>query len=702
MNSPKCVRGFVSLLFLVLLLVSVKGEDTSLPAISIVRPEAEYMPTQQIVIEAVTDVDANCTAIDLNDNLNNKTMGQDTMEHSTNFNLDDGNYTFAVLCDAGNESSEKNINLKVDTVAPEILSYHPSSSTKDIVELEINTNEESTCRYSLEHGIEYISMTRQFRVTGHTKHRTSLEFENDGTYDIFIKCVDRAGNKNENDYAARIDVDVPPSARIILNEESPISSGTIGVTVLTSEPVFATPELKYTLQDSTGKIETFTVPLSGNEQRWTGHMIISESNVRNIGSFGFKGIDYGGNTGTEITSGNTFIVDSTTPQKVEYVRAVTQSDGTIKLEWEYDDLRDVDKFIIYRTISPGVTKLDYHDETDNTKYTDSSLKGNTDYYYRVIAVDEAGNKGALSNEVDARTVEKREETQQTTTEQEASSGLSSNLLPLVDESINKYSGLKKLVDDLVLYYKGQSNLDEQILEDLDIINKVSSAKSKVYNNIAKLEDLKSRDLEQGTLKNEIRTLEIRLESITEEIPVSITKKNNFKTEFEPTVQDVMNGVDGLLNLFRIVDLDSDMREEFIEESIKVNNNFLIESKVDILEIEYHNGDASDVLLVNKDISQINERKIDEQGLLVVEVVDESITGNIRDIEFISPRPDVLKNTMFKWDFTNLNSNIKYYIEKEKGYFDDLDDEIVRTTMLDNYKLHFDELGREPEKEDNLL
>ena len=63
------------------------------------------------------------------------------------------------------------------------------------------------------------------------------------------------------------------------------------------------------------------------------------------------------------------------------------------------DEEDIDEFKIYRSTSPGVGYTDFHTETENEPFRDRGVEKGKTYYYRVTAIDKAGNEASLSKEV---------------------------------------------------------------------------------------------------------------------------------------------------------------------------------------------------------------------------------------------------------------------------------------------------------------
>ena len=73
--------------------------------------------------------------------------------------------------------------------------------------ISLNTNEAATCRYSLAPGIPYRSMKNTFSKTGGTTHSQLITNLRDGVaYAYYVKCIDKAGNANRDDYGVGFNV----------------------------------------------------------------------------------------------------------------------------------------------------------------------------------------------------------------------------------------------------------------------------------------------------------------------------------------------------------------------------------------------------------------------------------------------------------------------------------------------------------------
>jgi len=100
-------------------------------------------------------------------------------------------------------------------------------------------------------------------------------------------------------------------------------------------------------------------------------------------------------------------VDTTPPAQVTDVRVTTVSSSQLDVSWAVNVEPDLNHYKVYRSTSsgfmPSATNLIASPATNS--YSDTGLTSSTTYYYRVSAVDTAGNEGAPSSEASGTTSE---------------------------------------------------------------------------------------------------------------------------------------------------------------------------------------------------------------------------------------------------------------------------------------------------------
>jgi hypothetical protein len=100
-----------------------------------------------------------------------------------------------------------------------------------------------------------------------------------------------------------------------------------------------------------------------------------------------------------------FNVDRTPPSRIENFSISALDDGTLKLDWDdsTDEHSGIKGYDVYRGYlytfeinEPGVDKLAVADELSESEFIDDSMEEGRTYFYRVKAVDVAGNPSSIS------------------------------------------------------------------------------------------------------------------------------------------------------------------------------------------------------------------------------------------------------------------------------------------------------------------
>ncbi len=103
----------------------------------------------------------------------------------------------------------------------------------------LKTDEEANCRYSVDSGFSYEGMYKYFDQTWSTEHTVSVGGFSEGKeYKYYVRCIDREGYKNTNDFVITVKIGVPedtiPPKRWNLEPKGTLPAGTektyIGVT----------------------------------------------------------------------------------------------------------------------------------------------------------------------------------------------------------------------------------------------------------------------------------------------------------------------------------------------------------------------------------------------------------------------------------------------------------------------------------------
>lgn len=165
-----------------------------------------------------------------------------------------------------------------------------------------------------------------------------LKVHNDGSFEEITVSVDTA-TKEVTGIASSLGIfaigvppdSTPPTASITLSPPSPLKAGTVNVTLTASERLQSSA-LNFAPQSGS------TVPISlvtTDSIIWTGTITISTNSGDGTATFTWTGFDLAGNAGTVITSGGSFVIDTTSPAVAitspannAFLKALTLISGT--------------------------------------------------------------------------------------------------------------------------------------------------------------------------------------------------------------------------------------------------------------------------------------------------------------------------------------------------------------------------------------
>ncbi|SMC67494.1 Ig-like domain-containing protein [Pedobacter africanus] len=204
------------------------------------------------------------------------------------------------------------------------------------------------------------------------------------------------GTTNSNNYA--IDTQRPTASVLVAN--AVLRAGeTTPVTITFSEAVtgFSTADL--------GVENAVVTGLSSSDGGiiWTATLtpaagIEDASNLITLDNTGI--IDVAGNTGNGTTISNNYTIDTKAPG-VPTGLAATGGDAEVVLNWTGNPETDIARYRIFAGTTAGPAILLTEVAAGGTTYTNTGLTNGTTYYYRIQAIDQAGNISAISTDVAA-------------------------------------------------------------------------------------------------------------------------------------------------------------------------------------------------------------------------------------------------------------------------------------------------------------
>lgn len=545
-----------------------------------------------------------------------------------------------------------------ESAPPLILKHLPTGKIiTPYATLEIATDEEAACKYSTSQGVAYDNMIFFFDVTGGTTHRKTITELTDNTYHYYVKCKDSFENKANEDYKIIFDVDIPPTASIELNKPPPLKAGLVEITVRTSEEVKPTPTLSYSFDGST----KINIPLSGSGGTWKGYLLLQNSDSNNIGSFYFSGMDLTGNTGNTITSGNLFLVDTEPPGVPTMLEAREKNDG-IKLTWRQNE--EVDHYLIYRSTGsePGFV---LYETTKDKYFVDARVVPGETYYYRVSAVDLAGNEGSLPEEVQvtvtgtenvlvaskitAPAPENNNTANETALLEEINTAITTT-----DQLLGELNGLRDKLKDIGTGEQELLGIPASIKN-----NKVALLKMKEELRSLKTEEFDSLTTAQRLqeINEEIKTIKsqtLKEISYAEETTFTQNLQNDLQNEYLSTI------LKEILQTENIQKSDQELNK-YILKTEQFQENIEIKTNARELLLTYLNGSKEKVILVKKEIVVKNSNPV---NFILIENIPKGVASNVNEMIFDSNFQVIKADPILKRNVNILNAlNYVYLINK---------------------------------------
>jgi len=365
---------------------------TNTPLTMTVTAPSSEATTSPVTFTSTTNWDSTCSVT-----VDSTTYPlSDGTTHTTTQSISEGVHTLMYSCILGSESLFAERTLLVDTQPPRITTSGPGGTqTGPYITLSVDTNEIAQCRYGAQDA-PFASLPGIMSSQYVLRNTVTLTLPQPASYTYFVRCRDVHGHTTEIPTIISFLNRVPPTATIELeeNEEVPLPPGTYEIRLTTNVLLTETPKLSYRLDPSaTSK----NVGLTGDDNEWTGYFTVPENTEDGVLTFSFEGKSLEGTVGKEITSGGVIAIDGKAPDQISEV-VVTNRSGYIRLSWTMKKEEDY-TYNIYRSTSEGVTEDDMYRSIGSTSFTDLDVTSARYYYYRVAAVDDAGNIGPLSREV---------------------------------------------------------------------------------------------------------------------------------------------------------------------------------------------------------------------------------------------------------------------------------------------------------------
>ncbi|MCC7573986.1 fibronectin type III domain-containing protein [Candidatus Woesearchaeota archaeon] len=630
-------------LVLFLLLVSLSfGTALSMDVSSLIKAENNE------AISFHLGISGNVSEVSASKNVSQGTLVLDGSDYLFSWisNFDSSGYLDILFSVEDNESSIS--SSVVIARSPVISGLENVNINSRILDVSLETDLASVCKYDLSNK-SFSSMTYTFKSVDDFVHEGKTPSLSQGTHKVHVICKSLVGVESKASFV--VDVNLFPSADIILSPSSPLRAGIIEVEVIASEDLIGEPELKYYFDDDASPR---SITLTGSGNRWAGFMVIQEADKRRIGTFTFKGVDKTNLVGTEITSGKIFIVDNYVPSRVSSFEALVESDRVV-LNWKYlDELFDeIKEYKIYKKSNRGgVDYVHYLATTSRNYYFDYDVEYGEAYYYKVSAVNHAHKEGPLSNEVAITFIPYRDESSEV-------KGLASELRA---ELKDKISFVNALILDVDLAESKIQRLSSEkellITQSLGLLSDIVASKNKLNNVVSELSKLESKDLSYAEFDLAVSKLIIEANNVLKDVPLSFEIVDSVSYQETHDSFLARNVFEKYLELENF-NLSRRESSDLLNYLVESQSSFLVDSEVIRAVISYSDREES-VSLVSKNLQFFDI--VDDLVIL------DNVLSLEKDVVFVvSP---VSKNNYFaKWNVSGDSKKVSYYSFSNSSFDD---------------------------------
>jgi NADPH-dependent 7-cyano-7-deazaguanine reductase QueF len=562
--------------------------------------------------------------------------------------LGDGEYSLSVSCDNEFDAATSEVSFRVFTAPVQILSKAYTIDQGNGLHLNVETDYESECRYSLND--DDFSSMNIFSMTDNTIHSTIVDGLSEGGHKVYISC--KSQNTAPSYDSILVSISTRPTATISIDTLGTLKQGIYTVTVKTSKDVQNNPSLTYSFNDDASPR---TVSLAGSGTTWGGYLIIAEDAGNKIGSFKFSATDLNGIVGNIITDGEIFLVDTLPPSEISDFQAVL--DGyNIKLSWFYEG-DDFENFKIYRSDGELISKNDLLKTTGEQEFEDKNVAPGKMYTYRINAVDKAGNEGPPSEDIQIEIPDI--ETQNFIDEQPIlEKNLDKSLYSLVDDKISETEIMLLDIDSMQKKLDAVTDTTElKVISLLELDSKIKNAKSTTENVLSQLKDLKNQDLTRAEL--EVQLNKLKLDAIKAQSNVVEELTISEKGSFEQMTQesDVESAITYIIDGTNV---SKSQLKEYIDSNKRLQDQVIVKTESVSYKIRNLNQENYDKqTLIHKTI--ISSSKID--NVQVIEIIPKEVENTASEISYLKiSSPEIIKDDpVVKWDYDSFESTELYYI-----------------------------------------
>lgn len=586
-----------------------------------------------ILIVNITPIKTNVSPIDIIINTNKRTIcrynntnisNNFATVHSINLGLNQGvSYLDFTCIDLLNNLINVNHQIIYDSIAP-IIQNLAYKNYDNYAKLEFDTDTYAECRAGLVNSV-FESLTKMNYSNTSTDHYIYTLNENEGDYNIHIKCRDYLNNEAYQYYFAQ--VRYPLTASINTNPVSPFNAGIIDITLQLSKEISNLPILQYRF--SGGGYVDIALSKEG-PKTYRGYVSLGADNQVIIGNFHFSGTDNYGQASSTITSGSVFILDTELPPQVKNVQ-ISKTTSRITLNWDYDG-EELDKIIIYKL---NDSDFDKYDElsSDDTDFTDKEIIPGEIYKYKIVTKDLAGNEGTPF-ETDQIIIDKLYSTSPTSSNnyQEPEVKLDDNTLDLINDTLKdmdqKIFDFEHALEEIKLK---DDPLLKTAIEDMGTITKLQDGISEIKNIREQTKELYKSTLDTSEIEKTIQINILKVKKVLSTTATNIELSGSLELNLIPDDLTVETAVDFV---------EDNDKENVTKLAISIKEDITVKAKALLVKLSYYDKSEEFKTIITKEINT-NQNKYESPN--IVETIPKSLAQTIDNINFITKNFHILKS-----------------------------------------------------------
>lgn len=578
---------------------------------------------------------------------------QSSKENKFKIDLPDGIYMWNVRCwDRARHTGQALFSriITVDTTAPSATVTSPTSMlTNPNALLEVITSEKAECRYAI--AADYSSMSL-FGITGDVLHQQMLANLGEGSHTYYVICQDFSGNKMDAQ-AVRIDVHLLPTAKITLGDLI-TKAGIVNVTLITSKPLSLVPTLSYN-----AGLGDVPVSLAGSGTTWSGNILVTQDIGQKVAVFSFKGVDQYGYSGTIITGGQSFIIDTILPGVPSELK-VQSNNQSIRIDW-YIGESDIDHFNVYRAKSTPASYLDFYASSGAQTFIDTNIDNKVTYYYRIAAVDKAGNIGLLSSEIYA-TAENKESSKPSQPEVEP---LQPQLMVEANDALKNVQSVELGIELSQQTLGALTGDSKEIALQLKLIDAAASALNRIGELKAQLESLKKQYADEAEFHRVVSKIKEEAKSL-EHSTVNEVKIIEHYDNINIVSKDQI--LKALIKITDSVEVKDKQRAKYAEIDERELQDMQINTKLNSVKLVYADGSSKEISVITHLFIYTGTEPA--QDSIIVVFIPKSVATSSKELNYLDLSPEVIEDDpVLKWSFLTMGpevQQISYSLDKKLG------------------------------------